>query len=44
MSLHAGCNSVTPTVFGLPHVSWPPQHLLAIVVQMSDDGLGVCPV
>ena len=42
--MHAGCNSASPALLGLPHVSRPPQHLFAIVVQKPDDGLGVCPV
>ena len=44
MSERAGSNSAQLVLLGLWHVSQPPWHLFAIVVQKPDDGLEECPV
>ena len=42
MPEHADCSCIPPVLHGLWHVSRPPQHLFAILVQKPDDGLGEC--
>ena len=44
MPKHAVCSCVPPVLRGLWHVSRPPRHLFAILVQKPDNGLGECPI